>query len=203
LKSDPNDKKWLRASIFYKARTLPSGQQIMIRNMSATAKLTKGVELTNSLLTNPEQPNAGVLLGSVPLADRKSSWKLEFKPLGQQNPYRSQYTFGANWDELINDQNKTLTRTGGGTVKINFGNAKSVKPDDPVHSALTLYYGLEQNDTTAMRRLAQRYSIALDQRPGPNQMMNLVFGNVSYEHSIADGFHRDNWMVTVNYQFKF
>lgn len=203
LRTDPNEQKWLRANVFYKVRTLPSGQQIMIRNMSTTARLMKGVEITNSLLTNPEQPNAGVLLGSVPLADRKNSWKLEYKPTGQQNPYRNQYTYGANWDELINDQNKTLTRTGGATFKINFGNARSVKADDPTHSSLTLYYGLEQNDTTAMRRLAQRYSIGLDQRPGPNQMMNLVFGNVSYEHSIADGFHRDNWQITVNYQLKF
>jgi hypothetical protein len=203
FKSDPNEKKWLRGSLFYKMRTMPDGKQIMIRNMAFTARLTKGLELTNAVLTNPEQPNGGVLLGSTPLADRKNSWKLDYKPTGQQNPYRNQVSYGANWDELINDQNKTLARTGGATIKINFANSKSIKIDDPVHSSLTLFYGVEQNDSTVMRRLAQRYSLQFDQRPGPNQILSFLIGNLSYEHSIADGFHRDNWTARLDYQFKF
>jgi len=203
FKTDPNDKKWLRAAIVYKERNMPDGTKIAIRNMTGTARLTKGVEVSNSVITNPEQPNAGVLLGTVPLANRKNSWKLEYKPTAQPDPYKSSATYGANWDELFNDQSKTLTRTAGTTYKLTFGNAKSVKPDDPAHSALTLFYGLEENDTSALRRLAQRYYIQFDQRPGEDQSMNLIFGNVSYEHSIADGFHRDNWTVGINYQFKF
>lgn len=203
LKTDPNEKKWLRGSIFYKLRTMPDGKQIMIRNLNFTARLAKGLEITNAVLTNPEQPNGGVLLGSTPLADRKNSWKLEYKPAGQLNPYRNQVSYGANWDELINDQNRTLARTGGATVKINFANSKSIKLDDPVHSSLTLFYGLEQNDTSVLRRLAQRYSLQYDQRPGENQILSFLIGNVSYEHSIADGFHRDNWTLRLDYQLKF
>lgn len=203
LKTDPNDKKWLRAAVFYKERTMPDGSRIMIRNMTGTARITKGLELTNSVLANPEQPNGGVLLGSVPLANNKNSWKLEYKPSAAPDTHKTQYTFGANWDELINGQNQTLTRTGGTTLKINFANAKDVKADDPMRSSLTFFYGVEQNDTTALRRLAQRYSIQYDQRPGPNQVLSFLLGNVSYEHSIADGFHRDNWTFRMDYQFRF
>jgi hypothetical protein len=103
----------------------------------------------------------------------------------------------------MDNTNKALTRTGGGTYKITFGNAKNIPADDPQHSALTLFYGIEQNDTTLLRRLAQRYSIQFDQRAGPNQVMSLLFGNLSYEHSIADGFHRDNWTVRADFQIKF
>ncbi len=214
FKTDPNEKKWLRSNIAYKERVMPDGTKIAIRNLTNTARVAPGMELTNSVVTNPEQPNAGVLLGSVPLANRKNSWKLEFKPLHQIDPYRNSYSFGANWDELFNDQNKTLTRTAGATYKISFANRRpsraiganttdGIAADDPLHSALTFYYGIEQNDTTALRRLAQRYYFQFDQRPGANQSLNLLFGNLSYEHSIADGFHRDNWTAGVNYQFRF
>lgn len=203
FKTDPNEKNWLRASIFYKVRSMPTGKETMIRNMNFTARVTKELELTNSVITNPEQPNGNVLLGSIPLADRKNSWKLEYKPKATPDPYKNRYTFGASWDELLNDQNHNIARTGGATFKIDFGNAKTVAKDDPIHSSLTVYYGLEENVTNSIRRLAQRYSLQYDQRPGPNQILSFMIGNISYEHNIADGFNRNNWTLRMDYQFKF
>lgn len=203
FKTDPNEKKWLRASIYYKVRSMPDGSDIMIRNMNFTARLTKELELTNSVITNPEQPNNNVVLGSIPLADRKNSWKLDYKPRAAADPYKDHYSFGASWDELINDQAHSLARTGGATFKIDFANAKSVAKDDPLHSSLTLYYGLEENVTNSVRRLAQRYSLQFDQRPGENQILSFLIGNISYEHTIADGFNRNNWTLRLDYQFKF
>lgn len=203
FKTDDSDKRWLRGSVFYKLRTMPDDKQVMIRNMNFTVRPSKHLEITNSIITNPEQPNSGVLLGSVPLADRKNSWKLEYKPSTKPDPYRNDFTFGATWDELVNDDKGTLTRTAGVTFKVAFANDRSVKADDPNRSGLQLFYGLEQNDSTSSRRLAQRYSLQYDQRSGPNQVFSFMVGNISYEHSIADGFHRDNWTARLDYQLRF
>jgi hypothetical protein len=49
----------------------------------------------------------------------------------------------------------------------------------------------------------QRFSLRYDQRPGPNQLLSLYIGNVSYQHKIAPGFARNNLSLNVNYQLKF
>lgn len=203
FKTDQGDKRWLKGSFFYKVRTLPDGKQLMIRDISYTLRPTKTVEITNSLQTNPEQPNGGVMLGTLPSADRKNHWSLDYKPNPIVDPHKTQLTFGATWDELINDQTHNLSRTGGATFKIAFGNSKLVKGDDQNRTTLQLFYGLEQNNTDQYRRLAQRYSLQFDQRPGPNQTLSLLFGNLSYEHNIADGFSRNNWTVRADYQIRF
>ncbi len=203
FKTDQSDKRWLKGSMFYKVRTLPDGKQIMIRDISYTLRPTKEIQVTNSLQTNPEQPNGGVMLGSLTSADRRNKWSLEYKPSTKPDSHMNQLTFGATWDELINDQTHNLSRTGGATLKIDFANSKDIKADDFNRSSLQLFYGLEQNNTGDLRRLAQRYSLQFDQRPGPNQTLSFLLGNLSYEHSFADGFSRNNWTIRTDYQIRF
>ncbi len=186
FETDKADSKMLKASVMYKMRTLPLDNQVMIRNFSVTARPTKNFELTNEVVTNPELPNASVLLGTVPQAASSNKWRLDYKR-------GDDFSIGGSWEELINDQAHTKTVTGGINMKL-FG--KSGSP-------LQLFYGLEQNEAPGSGQTTQRYHLQFDQRPGPNQTLSIFLGNVSYEHSISDQLQKDNWMARLDYQFRF
>ncbi|MBX7135708.1 MAG: hypothetical protein K1X67_23825 [Fimbriimonadaceae bacterium] len=184
--TDQSDKRWLKASINYKIRTLPSDQQVMVRNFSITAKPTKGLELTHQLLTNPEQARGDVILGSLVQPTRSNKWKLDYT--GSES-----MKAGLSWEELMNEQNKTLTRIGGINLTLFANNP----------SPLTLFYGVEQGDLNGQRRTAHRYSLRFDQRPGPNQLFSLFVGNLSWQHSRAEDQKLQNWNVRMEYQLRF
>ncbi|MFZ4507516.1 MAG: hypothetical protein ACOYON_07445 [Fimbriimonas sp.] len=186
LETDPSDKRWLKASLFYKLRTLPWDEQVMIRNFNITARPIKSVEVSHQLVTNPEVARGDVFLGSVPQAARSNKWQLNFN--GTKDT-----AFGASWEELVNDQNKAMTRTGGVNLSLF---QKSGSP-------LKLFYGLEQLQGNVARRTMHRYHMQFDQKAGPNQMLSIFAGNVSWEHQISDGQLRNNWTVRVDYQVRF
>lgn len=187
LQTDPSDKKWLRANIFYKVRTLPTNEQIMIRNFAITARPIRNLELTTQLQTNPEVVQSNVLLGSVTQASRSNKWKLDYKR-------DKNMTIGASWEELINDQNNTAARTGGATLKL--FEAKG--------SPVSLFYGMESADQTDLHRLTQRYSLQFDQRPGVDQRLSFFLGNLSYDRALPDATTpRNNWTGRIDYQFRF
>jgi len=184
--TDQSDKRWLRASIFYKARTLPYGDQVMIRNFNVTAKPSKNVELTHQLVTNPEVAKGDAILGSIPQAARSSSWKLDYKNSGY-------FTVGGEWKEMVNEQNNALSRTGSINVTLF---EKSGSP-------LKLSYGLEEVNGNVKRRVANRYSLQFDQKAGPNQTFSFFAGNLNYMYDIADGFKKNNWTLRMDYQLRF
>jgi len=186
LATDQSDKRWLRANLMYKVRTLPWGEQIMIRNYNLTARMAHNVDLSHQLVTNPEVAKGDAILGSVPQAASSSAWKLDFKKPGF-------YTIGGEWKELRNETAKTLSRTGGLNLTLF---EKSGSP-------LKLFYGLEEVRGTAPHMLTSRYSIQFDQRAGPNQTFSLFAGNVSYEYNVVQGFNRNNWTVHLDYQLRF
>jgi hypothetical protein len=185
--TDQSDKRWLKASIFYKVRTLPWDDQVMIRNFNLAVKPNKNFELSHQFLTNPEQAKSDAILGSVPSPERHNVWKLDYKAA-------SGFTLGGEWREMRNDQNEALRRTAGLNLTLF---EKSGSP-------LKLFYGLEEvNGAGINRRLTSRYSIQFDQRPGPNQTFSIFAGNVSYRYDIAEGFKKDNWSLRLDYSFKF
>lgn len=184
--TDQSDKRWLRANISYKLRTLPGDQQVMVRNYSVTAKPTKGLELTHQLQTNPEQAKGDVILGSLTQPTRSNKWKLDYT--GSDS-----FKAGLSWEELINEQNHTLTRIGGVNLTLFANNP----------SPLSLFYGVEQGDLNGQRRTAHRYSLRFDQRPGPNQLLSLFAGNLSWQHSRAEDQKLQNWNVRIEYQLRF
>ena len=186
IQTDPSDKRWLHASVFYKERTLPSVQDVMIRDYNLSARLVRNLVLSNQLQTNPEVVQANALLGTVPAATRSDKWKLDFQS-------SANLTIGGSWEELINDQAKTLSRTGGFTAKL----------FEKQGSPLTLFMGVEQVDNPSLNRTTSRYSLEFDQHPGANQSFSIFAGNVSYLGTVADGFNRENWTVRLDYQFRF
>ncbi len=186
--TDMSDKKILRASIFYKVRTLPNNSQVMIRNYNVSAHPTKNLEISNQVVTNPEIPNTGVLLGSVPQAAESNKWRADYK----SNP---NLTIGASWEELLNSQIGSTSHTGGVNLKLFEKNG----------SPITLFYGLEEATvgTGQLSRLTQRYTLQFDQHPGANQSLSLFLGNISYQNALTSQVGRDNWTARLDYQFRF
>lgn len=184
--TDQSDNRWLKASLSYKLRTLPNDQQVMVRNYSITARPTRGLELTHQLQTNPEQAKGDVILGSITQPTRSNKWKLDYTA-------SASFKAGLSWEELINEQNHTLTRIGG----VNF----TLFADNP--SPISLFYGVEQGDLNGQRRTAHRYSLRFDQRPGPNQLLSLFAGNLSWQHSRAEDQKLQNWNIRIEYQLRF
>jgi hypothetical protein len=187
LQTDPSEKSRLRASVFYKVRTMPWDEQIMIRDFNIAARPLKNLEVAHELKTNPEVFQANALLGSVVQAAQSNKWRVDYKQSGN-------LTFGGSWEQLINEQNKALSTTGGVNMKL------FEKSGSPV----TLFYGMESvNQTGGLHRTTQRYSLQFDQRPGPNQVLSLFLGNISYQHSVPDTFRKNNWTMRLDYQFRF
>ncbi len=186
MSTDQNPNRFLNASISYKLRTLPDNDQVMIRDYTITLRPSKGIELTHKLITNPEIARGDVILGSLPQASRSNKWELGFNH-GVSTKAK------LSWEELINDQAHSLSRVAGVNVTLFANNP----------SPLTLFYGLEQTDVGYESRSIHRYSLRFDQRPGPNQLLSIFAGNVSYQGTRSDDVRLQNWTVRMEYQIKF
>lgn len=184
--TDPSDKARLNLALEYKTRTLPGDEQIVMRNYAVTWRPWSGVELTHNVQTNPETTKGDAFLGSIVKAAHANKWRLGFS----RNPDTK---MGLSWEELIDESKKSLSRIGG--IDLSLFN-KSGSP-------LSLFYGVEQKDLVGKRQTVHRYHLRFDQKPGPNQLFSVFAGNVSYEHSIAEGWNRNNWTVLFNYQLRF
>jgi hypothetical protein len=186
FQTDQAEKAPLRASVFYKIRTLPGDQQWMIRDYKFTWRMMRGAELSHQLSTNPEIARGDVILGSLPQMTRSRKWRLDFDQKGSTQA-------GLSFEEVANDQAKTMSRIGGINLKLF---AKNPSP-------LMLFYGVEQNDRDNKRRTMHRYSLRYDQRPGPNQLLSLFLGNVSWQHSRDSRDRLQNWSMRLEYQLRF
>lgn len=183
--TDQDEKKPIRASFKYKHRTLPTGQELAIRDYSVVAKPFKNFELTHQLLTNPEVARGDVILGSITQARQENRWKLDYKR-------SSNFTFGGEWREF-SDQNQPMTRLGGLTMTLNQGKG----------SPVSLFYGIEESDAGGSRKRQDRYHIRFDQRPGPHQQFSFFIGNVSYLRGISPDQNRNNLTVQLDFQIRF
>lgn len=187
FETDQSDKRHLKASVKYKIRELPNQSPIMIRDISVTARPVKNLEITNQLLTNPEnQVRPDLLLGTLTDSWRINRWKLDYHS-------GTNTVIGGSYEDRINDATKEMTRIGGINVEL-FKNSGS---------PLSFFYGMEQAGGSLPHQLAQRYWVRFDQKPGPNQRLSLFAGNVSYDHTIANGFSANNWTVHAEYQLRF
>jgi hypothetical protein len=117
---------------------------------------------------------------------RSRKWRLDFDQKGSTQA-------GLSFEEVANDQAKTMSRIGGINLKLF---AKNPSP-------LMLFYGVEQNDRDNKRRTMHRYSLRYDQRPGPNQLLSLFLGNVSWQHSRDSRDRLQNWSMRLEYQLRF
>lgn len=187
FQTDQSDKARLKAHFFYTARKMPSDDVVMIRDIGLSYR-QKNFELSHSLLTNPETPNR---YGDLPMFQQTDPWRVS--KWGLKWDMNAANTLSATWEERINDLTRQNSRLAGITLDL-FKTSGS-----PVQ----FFWGLEQAWGNVDRRTLQRFSFRYDQRPGPNQLLSMYIGNVSYQHSIAPGFARNNLSLNLNYQFKF
>lgn len=186
LQTDQSDKARLKGHFFYTDRKLPN-DRVMIRDVGLSYRQSS-LELSHSLLTNPETPNR---IPDLPMFTQTDPWRVAKWALKWDvNPAS---TLTANWEERINDLSRQNSRLAGVTLDL-FKTSGS---------PLQLFWGLEQQWGNTDRQTLQRFSLRYDQRPGPNQLLSLYVGNVSYQHKIAPGFARNNLSLNVNYQLKF
>jgi hypothetical protein len=186
FETDQNDKKWIKASIKVKERETPLQGIQMIRDYSITVRPIKNFEITNQLLTNPEEQfRPDVLMGSVTSPWRANKYTLSYLS-GKST------TIGATYEEKFDDLTRDYYRTSGINIDLFKGSA----------SPLTFWYGLEQGGGTSGHQTAQRYYLKFYQRPGPNQAFNIFAGNISYDY-LTGGFNRNNWTLNVDYELKF
>jgi len=185
LATSQDPKAKFRLQMSYKLRTLPGGQEVMIRNYSGTWRVA-GMEIGHDLSTNPELPRGDLLLGSQAQGTSSSKWRL--KPIQDGN-----FQYGLSWEEQRRESEKVLTRTVGLNLTLN---AKNPSP-------VSLFYGLEQNDRGNQRKSIHRYHLQYDQRPGPNQWFSLFVGNVGYQNGRDAGRQLQNWALRVEYQLRF
>jgi hypothetical protein len=181
-------KAWLQVGMSYKLRTLPGDVNYLIRDYNFSAKPTKSFEISNQLQTNPEVANGGAFLGSVPQAARSDKWNLAYAQ-------SKDTTFGATYQELVNEASNLRTTTSGLTLKI------LQKSGSPV----SLFYGSEDilGSVSIPHRITNRYSLEFDQHPGPHQTFSMFFGNLSYDFNSPNDVARQNWTVRCDYQLRF
>lgn len=188
FETDASEKRALIGKMRYTVRDLPRDDAVMIRDFSLTLRPTKGVQLTHQMLTHPEDPQPRP---DVPMFRNTNPWRVNKWTINvDQNGASS---FAGSWEERLNSVTKESSRLTGLTLDLF---KKSGSP-------LQLFYGVEQRWGNRLRETAHRYYLRFDQRPGPNQLLSIFAGNLSYEHSIANGASRNNWTVNVNYQIRF
>ncbi len=186
FKLDPSGKKDIQANLMYKVRTVPGGDSFIIRDYNISYKAGEDVKLVHKVNNLQEQAKNDVFLGSTLLPVESRSWAIEYN-------YSKSITSSFQFDELARLDQKTLARRL--TANVSLFNHTG--------SPLKLMYGVEQNDNKGNRKTRHIWEIGFDQKPGPNQMLNLLVGTVRWEHGIPSGAFWNNWILRVDYQVRF
>jgi hypothetical protein len=186
LQTDQQEKTKYKATLLYTVRTLPTDQEILIRNYNFSAAPTKNLLISNLLQTNPEVANAGAFLGSTFQAQSSDKWTADIK--NDKN-----LTLGAQWQQLIDHVANREASTAGFNAKLFAASG----------SPVTLFYGLESVNDPTESHDNQRYSIEFDQKAGPNQTLSLFAGNVMYLGTLENSRLTNGWLVRLDYQIRF
>jgi hypothetical protein len=187
VKTDPSDKAPLSASMTYKQRAMPDGKEYAIRDYQLTWKPAKGFQLSNQIQTNPEGPlNPNIVLGTAPMAQRRNVWRADLTG-------SKKFTFGGQFDEMVDDALKTTRRTAGMNLSL-FNDSGS---------PLGLFYGIEQNDSSAGRNSYVRFGLSFDQKTSVNQVFSLSVGNQGWLQNTNNSLAgKNDWTARMNYQWR-
>jgi hypothetical protein len=188
FETDQSEKRPLVGKFKISERSLPNDSLVAIRDVALTFRPARGISLTHSLSTNPEDPQPRP---DVPMFKNTNPWRVNKWTLGiDRNPKTS---FSGIWEERLNDVTHESSRLTGLTLDL-FKTSGS---------PLQLFYGIEQRWGNVGALTAHRYYIKYDQKAGPNQIFSLFAGNVSYAGALGEGMKKDNWTINLNYQLRF
>lgn len=183
LVSDKTGKAPLLASLRYGVRTTPTDEDVMIRDYSLSYQANKFLKIEHAVKTNELQNRGGILLGSLPLDERKASWTIAY-----QNDPKLKFDF--NWNEIKRDNfNDALRRE----ARLN----ATLFADNP--SPIQLTYALQQWDRGGNASLAHSYGIWFNQRPGPNQSLSFGIEHLQWGQGRPDGSGLRDWKLRFDF----
>lgn len=187
VKTDFTNKAPLSASFTYKQRIMPDNKEYAIRDYQLKWQATKGFQITNQIQTNPEGPyNPNIVLGTQPVAQRRNIWRADYT--GGKN-----FSFGGQFDEMRDDTLFTTRRTAGLNMSFFQGTG----------SPLSLFYGIEQNDSTLGRNSYVRFGLSFEQKASVNQVFSFSVGNQGWLQNTDKTLAGQNdWVARLNYQWR-
>lgn len=187
LNSDKTGKAPLQASLRYGVRTTPTDEDVMIRDYSVSYQANKFLRIEHAVKTNELQNRGGVLLGSLPLDERKASWTARY----QNDP---KLAFDLSWNEIKRDnRNDALRRE----ARFN----ATLFADNP--SPVQLTYALQQWDRNGAASLAHSYGIWFTQRPGLNQSFSFGIEHLQWGQGRPQGGALRDWKLRFDFSSRF
>ncbi|MBS1707685.1 MAG: hypothetical protein JSS65_03065 [Armatimonadetes bacterium] len=185
--TDKTGKATVRGELKYGVRTLPTDQEVMIRDYSVSVRFNDHAQLVHQLVTNPLQQRGDVILGSVPVDERKNIWS--FKYMKDKN-----FLFDMSFNEVARDAvAQSLYRE----AKIN----TTFFASNP--SPVNLSYSMLQWDRNGERQTAHKFGLRYDQRPGKNQSLSFWLENLNWEHGRPANTNLQNWGLRLDYAVRF
>ncbi|MBX3111669.1 MAG: hypothetical protein KF857_06635 [Fimbriimonadaceae bacterium] len=187
LTTDKTGKAAVRGELKYGVRTLPTDDQVMIRDYAVSIQFNDHAQLVHQLVTNPLQQRNDVILGSVPVDERKNIWS--FKYFKDKN-----FKFDMSFNEVQRDAvAQSLYRE----AKVD----TTFFASNP--SPLNLSYSLLQWDRNGERQTAHKFGLRFDQRPGKNQSLSFWLENLNWGNSRPVGSNLQNWGMRLDYSVRF
>jgi hypothetical protein len=184
---DPTGKAPLQASLLYKSRALPGGDSLIIRDYDISYRMNDGIKLSLTTDTFPEKEKRDAPFGSVIQPTRARTYALEWA----MNPSMG---LKVAYSELMDLAKKDLSRRSMAEVVLFAASGSPVR----------LAYGMDQDDRGGSRKTRHLYQLAFDQKPGPNQTLSFVIGNIAWEDGRPENEKLWNrWDVRVDYQLRF
>ncbi|MBS1721872.1 MAG: hypothetical protein JSS66_02575 [Armatimonadetes bacterium] len=184
--TDVSGKSKLRADVKYNLRTLPFGQQAMIRNYTITAEPFKNWSLTHSLITNPLQADNNALLGAVATPTRSNKWGINY-----EGDPRTKFAMG--YEEFYNEANNQQVSA------LKFG--ATLFANNP--SPLVIEYIVAETNASGEMQRSHGISLNFTQRPGPNQSLAFKISNLNWELARPSDQSIQNWNLRLDYSWKF
>jgi len=185
--TDKTGKAAVRGEFKYGVRTLPTDDEVMIRDYAVSVQFNDHTQLVHQLVTNPLQQRGDVILGSVPVDERKNIWS--FKYFKDKN-----FKFDMSFNEVARDAiAQSLYRE----AKVN----TTFFANNP--SPVNLSYSLLQWDRNGERQTAHKFGLRYDQRPGKNQSLSFWLENLNWGNSRPVGTNLQNWGLRFDYSVRF
>jgi len=184
---DPTGKAPFQASLLYKSRAMPGGESLIIRDYDISYRMNDGLKLSLTTDTFPEKEQKDAPFGSVIQPTRARTYALEWA----MNPSTG---LKFAYSELMDLAKRDLARRS--TAEVTLFAASG--------SPLRLTYGMDQDDRRGKRKTRHLYQLAFDQKPGPNQTLSFLIGNIAWEDGRPESEKLWNrWDIRVDYQLRF
>lgn len=187
LDTDPTGKDTLRGQFKYGVRTMPNNDSVMVRDFKLDWRLNSRWTVSHSVVTNPLQQRNDVLLGGLPVDERRSNWQIKLA-----NDKRTQ--FDLNWNEIRRDNPGERMRR---EARLNM----TLFANNP--SPLTLSYALQHWDRQQGRFQTHSFGFSFNQRPGPNQSFSFSVENFHYGAGRPGSRPLHDWNLRLDYSVRF